>query len=563
MSPSPSLRSTAGHGPVAGPLFRLEDLHVRFAGADEHAVSGAGLEVAEGEVLAVVGESGSGKSVSIMAALGLLPESAEVSGSATFRGAELIGADSRQLREVRGSRIAMIFQDPSASLDPVFTVGHQIQASVRRHSPGLSERKRRARAVELLESVGIPDAARRSGDYPHQFSGGQLQRIMIAISLAAEPELLIADEPTTALDVTVQLEILELLRRLNRERGTAVLIITHDMGVVADIAHRVVVMRHGRIIEQAPVRTLFARPQHDYTRTLLGAVPTGVAPTARGTDEPRSAVLEVSDLSIRYRTRFARTAEIVSDVSFRVESGEVLGLVGESGSGKTSIARSLIGLAPLSAGTVRFEGTDLATAPRAVRRAARSRIGTVFQNPSGALNPRLSIGDSIAEPLRAHGGFTRLQIQVRVHELLEQVRLPPSWVERAPHELSGGQKQRVAIARALSLRPRLLVADEPTSSLDVSVQAEVLDLLRRLKAELQFGCLLISHDLLVVQEMCEQVLVLRGGRIVEQGSAAAVLTAPESAYTRRLVLSAPVPDPEAQQRRRELALASTTADAAG
>jgi peptide/nickel transport system ATP-binding protein len=539
-----------------GPLLAVAGLHIRFGGSDVDAVTDASFTVGEGEVLAVVGESGSGKSVTALATVGLLPADAQVGGSVTFDGEELVGATPRRFARVRGSGISTIFQDPAASLDPVFTIGHQVEASVHRHRPDLARPEQRKVAIELLTQVGIPDADRRFGQYPHQFSGGQLQRIMIAIALAAQPRVLIADEPTTALDVTVQAEIIELLRRLNTEQGTAIILITHDMGVVADMAQRVVVMREGRTIESGPVAQIFRDPQQDYTRALLDAVPTGdhdAVPAGDGSEA--RAVLEVRDLSIRYRTRFGHTEDVVRGIDLRIGPGEVLGLVGESGSGKTSIARSIVGLAPISGGTVLLDGTDVTSAGRRERKSQRARVGTVFQSPSGSLNPRLSIGASIAEPLRAGGGLTRDQVRNRVGELLDAVRIPTSWQQRPPSALSGGQRQRVGIARALALNPRLLIADEPTSALDVSVQAEVLDLLRGLQEELQFGCLFISHDLFVVREMCEHVIVLRNGHIVERGRTEKVLTDPTEDYTRLLILSAPVADPDVQRVRREKRLA--------
>ncbi|MFT3943770.1 MAG: ABC transporter ATP-binding protein [Ancrocorticia sp.] len=554
---------------MSEPILRIEDLRVRFTGSARgsarEAVAGVSLEVHDGEIVAVVGESGSGKSVTALSILGLLPTTANVSGSVRFRGEEIVGADLTTLRGIRGRLVSMVFQDPMASLDPVFSIGYQVGQAIKRHRPGLSRSERRDAVVDLLEKVGIPRAGERLREYPHQFSGGQLQRIIIAIALAAEPALILADEPTTALDVTVQQEILDLLRRINRDLGTSILLITHDMGVVADIADRVIVMRSGAVVEEAPTETLFSSPTCEYTRALLDAVPTGeggagTAPSGKG-GAGVAPVIEVRNLRVNYRTRFARTPDVVKDVSFAIREGEMLGLVGESGSGKSSIGRSLIGLAPVTGGSIHLDGTDLAAAKAAEQRRARTRIGVVFQNPANSLNPRLTIGESIAEPLRMVqragrerevGRASRAEREKEVGRLLDEVALPAAWSGRYPHELSGGEKQRVAIARALALSPRLLIADEPTSALDVSVQAEVLDLLRRLQAENHFACLFISHDLFVVQSLCQNVVVLRGGQAVEQGESLRVLREPAEEYTRRLVLSAPVADPVRQAARRGL-----------
>ena len=541
---------------MSEPILRIEELRVRFTGSAREAVAGVSLEVREGEIAAVVGESGSGKSVTALSILGLLPSTANVSGSVRFRGEEVVGADIATLRGIRGRLVSMVFQDPMASLDPVFSIGYQVGQAIKRHRPGLSRRERRDAVVDLLEKVGIPRASERIREYPHQFSGGQLQRIIIAIALASEPALILADEPTTALDVTVQQEILDLLRRINRDLGTSILLITHDMGVVADIADRVIVMRSGQVVEEAATETLFRAPSSEYTRALLDAVPTGEG--GAGTPSSgRAPVIEVRNLRVNYKTRFSRTPDVVTEVSFAIREGETLGLVGESGSGKSSIGRSLIGLAPVTDGSIHFEGTDLVAATAAEQRRARTRIGVVFQNPANSLNPRLTIGESIAEPLRMVQRASRVQRMSRaqrekeVGRLLDEVALPSAWIGRYPHELSGGEKQRVAIARALALSPRLLIADEPTSALDVSVQAEVLDLLRRLQAENHFACLFISHDLFVVQSLCQNVVVLRGGHTVEQGESLRVLREPQEDYTQRLVLSAPVADPVRQAERRE------------
>ncbi|VTR77678.1 dipeptide ABC transporter ATP-binding protein [Cellulomonas hominis] len=555
-------RATAATAAPATPVLEVTDLTVTFRvdggrSPDVAAVRGVSYALLPGEVLAVVGESGSGKSVSSLALLGLLPGNATVTGSARLDGQELIGLDDRALTEVRGRRVAMIFQDPSNALDPVFTIGYQIREMLRRHVPGLSRAERTARAVELLRMVELPDPEERLGFYPHQLSGGQAQRVMIAMALACDPQVLVADEPTTALDVTVQQEVLDVLRRLRARTSASIVLITHDMGVVADLADRVVVMRHGEVVETADVATLFAAPRAEYTRTLLAAVPRiGAPPRDSTADDRERPALNVEHLVVEFRNRRGRVVRAVDDVTLRVQPGEMLALVGESGSGKSTLGRCALGLAPLTSGTVEVVGTRLGRdTPRAVR-AARTRIGVVFQNPAASLNPRYTIGESVAEPLRVHAGLRGQALDARVAELLDGVELPGAWASRYPHELSGGQRQRVSIARAVSLDPELLIADEPTSALDVSVQATVLELFRSIQQRLRFACLFISHDLAVVDELADRVAVMHRGRLVEIGERSRVLRSPEDAYTRRLLEAAPVPDPAEQAARRAARAAS-------
>ncbi|PWD50957.1 glutathione ABC transporter ATP-binding protein [Serinibacter arcticus] len=543
---------------VSPPLLAVRDLGVRFPGADVRAVDGIDVEVRAGEVVALVGESGSGKSVSALAVLGLLPRDAEVTGSITYRGEEVLDAELARVRELRGGEVALIFQDPGLALDPVFTVGSQVAEVVRLHQPGLSRADVRRRVVELLRTVGVPEPETRVDVHPHQLSGGLRQRVMIATALAGGPRVLIADEPTTALDVTVQLGILDLLDELRRTQDLGILLITHDMGVVADLADRVVVLKDGRVVERAPTVQLFEAPQHAYSRALLAAVPRGrdraavLGPVtvSDGVGPAPAPVLQVRDLSVNYRTRFSRTPDVVRGVSFAIGAGEMLGLVGESGSGKSSIGRSILGLAPVTGGTITLDGVHLESGRVAARRQAAARVGMVFQDPAGSLNPRLSVLESVAEPIVTQQRQPRRAVTERAAELLEQVNLPADLLRRYPHELSGGQKQRVAIARALALDPAVLVADEPTSALDVSIQAQVIELLARLQAERGFACLFISHDLVVVEGLCTRVLVLKDGQVVEEGDVADVLRQPRRDYTRELVLAAPVPDPVEQRRRR-------------
>ncbi len=533
------------------PLLNITDLAIDFGTRSDdsvRAVHDVSFEVGRGEVVAVVGESGSGKSVTAMSVLGLLPRNATVTGRIEFDGDDLLQLDERGLQAVRGRRIAMIFQDPFSALDPVFTVGFQIRETLRKHFPELSAHARRARAIELLASVEVRDPARRARSYPHQLSGGQAQRVVIAMALACGPELLIADEPTTALDVTVQREILDLLLRIRERDNTAVLLITHDMGVVADVADRVVVMRHGQIEETQTVDAIFARPEAAYTRQLLQAVPRlDVAERASIADG--APVLEIDDLTVEYKQGI-RSVTAVENATLQIARGEIVALVGESGSGKSTIGMAITGLAPVADGRILIDGVD---APRAPRRQAielKKKIGIVFQNPQGALDPRWTMAESIGEPLRVHRRMRGAALQARTDELLDSVGLARSWATRYPHELSGGQRQRIAIARALALDPMLLIADEPTSALDVSVQSTVLDLFRRLQRELRFACLFVSHDLAVVDSLADRIVVMSNARIVEQGERRQVLSDPREEYTRRLLDAAPVPDPDQQQTRR-------------
>ena len=562
------------------PLLSVEKVSVTFAtdGAVNSAADEVSYSVAAGEVLAVVGESGSGKTVTAMSLLGLLPPTATVTGAAFLDGTNLFELDREKLREIRGEQVGFVFQEPMSALNPVFTIGAQIAEAITVHHK-VSAAQARKRAAELLTLVGLPDPARALRAYPHELSGGQLQRVVIAIAVANEPKLLIADEPTTALDVTVQADILELLRDLRSRLGVGILLITHDMGVVADLADRVVVMREGKVVEQGSVTEIFANPQQEYTQQLLGSVVslagTPTAPPAGESGEliergaqvavvghpaTRSVVdspateptLRISDLSVVYGGRFRSiSVRAVDRVSVHVEPGEVLGLVGESGSGKSTLASSVVGLVTPSAGTIEVAGVNLAALRGKAKRTALGRIGMVFQDPGSSLNPRATVGASIAEPLRLHSDLSGGALDVRVRELLEAVSLPSALAGRFPHELSGGQRQRIGIARAIALNPDLLIADEPTSALDVSVQARVLELFRTLQTELRFACLFISHDLAVIEEVAGRVAVMHRGHIVEQGPTASVLATPLHPYTHRLITSAPVADPEDQRRRRE------------
>ncbi|MEU9153797.1 ABC transporter ATP-binding protein [Streptomyces sp. NPDC048417] len=531
-------------------LVRVTDLTVEFG--DLRAVDGLSFSLEAGAALALVGESGSGKSTVASALLGLhRGTGARVGGTIEVAGTDVPAASDEELRRLRGAKAAMVFQDPLSSLDPYYAIGDQIAEVYRVHTR-VSRRAARARAVEVLDRVGISDAPRRSRSRPHEFSGGMRQRALIAMALACEPDLLIADEPTTALDVTVQAQILDLLHTLREETGMGLLLVTHDVGVAAESVDRVLVMRHGRVVEQGPVAAVLGAPAQPYTRELLSAVPRvdAVRAPSQATEE---AVLEASGLRREFgRGKGAFTA--VDDVSLTVHRGETLGIVGESGSGKTTLGRMLVGLLEPTAGEVRYEGH--------ARVGVRPAVQMVFQDPVSSLNPRRSVGESIADPLRARGmgvppfersrerGSDERRIRGRVIELLERVGLEGAHYERYPHEFSGGQRQRVGIARALAADPRVIVCDEPVSALDVTTQAQVVALLGELQRELGLALVFVAHDLAVVRQVSDRVAVMRRGRIVETGSADEVYDNPQDPYTRQLLAAVPALDPEVAARRR-------------
>ncbi len=531
----------------------VESLSITFAtdAGSVHAVSDVSFAVEPGEVVAVVGESGSGKSVSSRSAMGLLPPTARVHGLVTVGTDDITKLTERELTALRGNAVSMVFQEPGSALDPLFTVGFQIGEALRAHRK-LSRKAARAKAIELLRQVGLPDPEQRVDYYPHELSGGQKQRVVIAIAIACEPKVIIADEPTTALDVTVQAEILDLLRDLRDRTGAAILLITHNMGVVADLADRVVVMKDGRVVEQAPVTELFAQPRAEYTRALLAAVP------HLGTGDPTSnipadaeTVLEIDRLVVEFPGGVGRGAfRAVDEVSFSIARGETLGLVGESGSGKSTIGRCVAALQRPTSGVVRVLGADITTLSGRRLRELRRRFGFVFQDPATSLNPRMTIGDCVAEPLVVHRVLSGKQLRDKVNRLIDDVGLPAGTDRRYPHELSGGQRQRASLARALILDPDLLVADEPTSALDVSVQAKVLELFEQMQAECGFACLFISHDLAVVDLLADRVAVLQHGKLVEAGPRGQILRAPAQEYTQRLIAAVPVPDPVQQRAKR-------------
>ncbi len=568
----------------AAPALEMTDVSVDFAVDDVWVPAAKNLtySIQRGQVVAVVGESGSGKSASSMSILGLLPRNSRVRGSIKVNGREILGLNPRALRQLRGTEVAAIFQEPMTALNPVLTVGFQVVEAIRAHT-SKSPAEAEARALELLGMVGLPDPQKAFASYPHQLSGGQRQRAMIAQSISLDPALLIADEPTTALDVTVQAEILDLLRDLRDRLDSAILLITHDMGVVADLADWIVVMKDGDIVEQGDVRQVLSDPQQAYTRELLAAVPRlgeksaehgavdvveslahVVEEVEAGVDAEAIAaaaeapviaqpVLELDHVSVEYgKRRRVAAFRAVDDVTLGIAEGEIVGLVGESGSGKSTIGRAAIGLQPIAEGRLVVDGIDISSGSRKVVSSLRRKVGIVFQDPSSSLNPRMPIGESIGEPIMLAGEAKGKDLDRRVEALLDEVRLPRNYRNRYPHELSGGQKQRVGIARALALKPRLLVADEPTSALDVSVQARVLELLSELQREYRFACLFISHDLAVVDALADRIVVLHRGRIAEQGTRDEILRAPKEPYTQRLIAAIPVPDPEVQAARRDL-----------
>ncbi|MFF4312132.1 dipeptide ABC transporter ATP-binding protein [Streptomyces sp. NPDC001507] len=519
-------------------LVQVTDLTVDFG--DLRAVDGLSFTLEGGAALALVGESGSGKSTVAAALLGLHHGTgARLGGSIEVAGTDVQAASDGELRRLRGAKAAMVFQDPLSSLDPYYAIGDQIAEVYRVHTRA-SRRTARARAVEVLDRVGIPDARRRSRSRPHEFSGGMRQRALIAMALACEPELLIADEPTTALDVTVQAQILDLLHTLREETGMGLLLVTHDVGVAAESVDRVLVMRHGRVVEQGPVATVLGAPAEPYTRELLSAVPRvdAVRAPSRASEE---VVLEATGLRREFG-RGKRAFTAVDDVSLTVHRGETLGVVGESGSGKTTLGRMLVGLLEPTAGEVRHDGHARVGVDPAVQ--------MVFQDPVSSLNPRRSVGESIADPLRARGERDEGRIRGRVIELLERVGLEAAHYQRYPHEFSGGQRQRVGIARALAADPRVIVCDEPVSALDVTTQAQVVALLGELQRELGLALVFVAHDLAVVRQVSDRVAVMRRGRIVETGPADEVYDNPRDPYTRQLLAAVPALDPEAAARRR-------------
>ncbi len=540
---------------MSKPVLKVSNYNVDFwvDGVWYPAAIDMNYEVLPGKTLAIVGESGSGKSSSSMGLMGLLASNARTSGTVEVQGVDMLSASPGLVRKYRGKEVAYIFQEPMTALNPVYTIGFQIVETLRNHFT-IGQKAAKERAVELIQMVDIPNPEASFSKYPHQLSGGQKQRAMIAIALACDPALLIADEPTTALDVTVQAEILDLMRDLRHKLNSGILLITHDMGVVADMADDILVMKDGETVEYDTADNIFNRPKHPYTKELLASVPRlGSAPSrpqikSKGV-EP---VLSMSGVTIEYPKRGRVPAfQAAKDINFEIFPGEILGLVGESGSGKTTIGRAAIGLLQAKEGSIKVVGQEIGKATGKELKDIRKHTGIVFQDPASSLNPRLPIGESIGEPLLLAGVAKGAELDAMVEDLLDKVELARSYRNRYPHELSGGQRQRVGIARALALSPDILIADEPTSALDVSIQARFLDLLLDLQSQLKFACLFISHDIAVVEILAHRIAVMQNGRLVEIGERDQILNNPKDPYTKALLAAVPVPDPKEQKKRRE------------
>ena len=547
---------------MSNPVLKVKNYSVDFwvDGVWYPAAIDMNFELEAGKVLAIVGESGSGKSTTALGLMNLLASNARMSGSILVKGVEMLNASPQTMHQYRGKEVAYIFQEPMSALNPVYTIGFQIIETLRNHFD-MGPKEARARAIELIKMVDIPNPEKSIDKYPHQLSGGQRQRAMIAQALACDPGLLVADEPTTALDVTVQAEILDLMRDLKGRLNSAILLITHDMGVVADMADEILVMKDAVTVEHGSAEQIFNKPQHPYTKQLLGAVPVLGSTKKRELPYKESAkpapVLKLENVTIEYPKR-GRIPAFVAVKNFNLEiyPGEIVGLVGESGSGKTTVGRASIGLLPIKEGSLEIVGKDISHATQKELFTIRRHTGIVFQDPASSLNPRLPIGESIGEPIFLAGLAKGADLAHKIEDLLDQVELPRSYRNRYPHELSGGQRQRVGIARALALTPDLLIADEPTSALDVSVQARFLDLLQELQGKLNFACLFISHDLAVVDILSHRIAVMQDGLLVEVGDRDQILKNPKNDYTRRLISAVPVPDPKEQRIRREARLAA-------
>ncbi|WP_084420404.1 ABC transporter ATP-binding protein [Henriciella litoralis] len=555
---------------MSDPILSVRDLKIDFDTPDGtvHAVKGTSFDVAPGECLGIVGESGSGKSQSALAAMGLIADNGTVTGSITFNGTELVGAKTSTLRKIRGAQMSMIFQDPLTSLTPHLTVGAQMREVLALHKNMKGEEAIK-RCVDWLEQVRIPEARRRLDQFPHELSGGMRQRVMVAIAMLCGPKLLLADEPTTALDVTVQAQVLDLMDDLKRDTGTGIVLITHDMGVVARMCDRVVVMRHGEIVETGTNDDIFYNPQHAYTKMLLNAVPRIDQPNREGRPQlgnppaqSETPIVEARDVKVQFPVNvdgglFGKTKMLkaVDGVSFDLRAGETLGVVGESGCGKSTLARAVLKLVPQSAGTVAWMGRDITNANRKEMNGLRDDLQIVFQDPLASLDPRMTIGQSIAEPLTVHKpDMSKAERERLVREFMPRVDLDPAMINRYPHELSGGQNQRVGIARAMILRPKLLICDEAVSALDVSVQAQVVDLLIDLQKEFGLAMIFISHDLSVVREISHRVMVLYLGKVVEIADRTAIYEDARHPYTKALISAVPTPDPKFERTKERVKL---------
>ncbi|MDK4732338.1 ABC transporter ATP-binding protein [Rhizobium sp. CNPSo 3490] len=544
---------------MSGSVLSVRDLTVRahLDSGPRTLIDAVSLDLRKGEILGLVGESGSGKSLFCRSLVRLLPSSLLKieSGSVLLEGRDLMRVDDGEMLKVRGGEIGMIFQNPTSHLDPVMRVGDQIAEGIRYHQ-GLGAREARAAAVEILAQVGFPDPGRQYDCYPHEFSGGMRQRAMIGVALSCNPKILIADEPTTALDVTIQAQILRLLIDIRDRRGLSIILITHDLGIVAQTCDRIAVMRGGKLIEQGPKRAILARPQHPYTINLIDSHPSissempapslGVAEASRRA----TALLEIDDLHVRFRgggslfKGSAKTISAVAGVSLQIMPGETVGIVGESGSGKSTLARAILGLTPLSSGHVTFDGVDLAQQRSAGLAKLRRETAMVFQDPYNALNPRLTIGQMLAEVLKVQGKVAAVDIPARIGELLDLVGLEREFAERKPRSMSGGQCQRAGIARALAVEPKLIIADECVAALDVTIQAQIIELFRQLTAKMNLTLVFIAHDLAIVRNLCQRVVVMYRGEIVEEGRSDEVFARPKHAYTAALMAAIPDIDPD-------------------
>ena len=585
---------------MSEPILTVADLNVTFPSeaGPIHAVTDLSYEVRKGEALAIVGESGSGKSVSSLAVMGLLPQTATITGQIDFMGNDMFAMNDRQLSTLRGDKISMVFQDPLSALTPVYTIGDQVAEAVRLHNPSMTKAAAAGRAVELLDSVGIPEPRRRARQFPHEFSGGMRQRVMIAMAIANEPELIIADEPTTALDVTIQAQVMELLKAAQEMVDAATILITHDLGVVAGFADRVLVMEKSKLVEQGGIDEIFCHAQEAYTQKLLSAVPRvdgqvtaaerlaiergemeasdagavgGITPDAiaDGAEDTTEApkILEVEELERIFPItkgmvlrRKIGEQRAVDGISFDIHKGECFALVGESGCGKTTTLMEIMKLEKLQGGRIRFNGTDTSQLTKEDRKKLRAEISIVFQDPMASLDPRLPISDTLREPMRVQG-YSRTRMDERISWLLDTVGLLPEHADRYPHEFSGGQRQRIGVARALACEPKLIVLDEPTSALDVTIQAGVLNLLEKLKRELDISYLFVSHDLSVVRNISDRIAVMYKGRIVESGRTQDVFDDPQHDYTRVLLSAVPIPDPQIERTRERILLDRDELDA--
>ncbi|TWB57795.1 peptide/nickel transport system ATP-binding protein [Rhizobium sp. ERR 922] len=545
---------------MSAPLLSVRDLVVKanLDGGTRALIDGISLDLGKGEILGLVGESGSGKSLLCRSLVRLLPSSLLKieSGSIRLEGRELTEISDAEMLEVRGGEIGMIFQNPTSHLDPVMRIGDQIAEGIRYHQ-GLKTREARAAATEILAQVGFPDPARQYDSYPHEFSGGMRQRAMIGVALSCNPKILIADEPTTALDVTIQAQILRLLIDIRDKRGLSIILITHDLGIVAQTCDRIAVMRSGRVLEQGPKRTILSRPENPYTIDLINShpsLPDEAAMTQPEPTRPKTSakpLLEIDDLSVDfrvgggfYRGSGAKTVSAVSGVSLQIMPGETIGIVGESGSGKSTLARAVLGLTPISSGHVTFDGIDLTQQKSVGLARLRRETAMVFQDPFNALNPRLTIGQTLAEVLKVHGKVAKADIPARIGELLDLVGLEREFADRKPRSMSGGQCQRAGIARALAVDPKLIIADECVAALDVTIQAQIIDLFRELTRRMNLTLIFIAHDLAIVRDLCERTVVMYRGEIVEEGRSQEIFSRPKHAYTSALIAAIPDIDPD-------------------